>query len=142
MNGPIKFLLGILILVGLGYGGYQLWNYWGTFSHSDNNSSSTQASTSAAADVNDSSLPGMPPKLEPYLTNARARGAQGLHDFLLTYGRTISDPRLANIQLDYVVLVAHDDTAEARKIFAQVKSRTSPTSPVYPRVKLLEKTYE
>lgn len=139
MNGAIKFLLGILILAGLGYGGYQLWDYWGHFKQPD---SSSHATASAAPDIADTSLPGMPPKLEPMLANARNRGAQGLHDFLLTYGRTISDPRLASIQLDYVVLVAKDDPNEARKIFSQVKSRTSRTSPVYPRIQMLEKTYE
>lgn len=140
MNGPLKFIIGVLILVGVGYGAYELWDYWGHFKQTDN--SSAQASASAAPQVADTSLPGMPPRLEPALAAARNRGAQGLHDFLLTYGRTISDPRLASIQLDYVVLVAKDDPTEARKIFSQVKSRTSPTSPVYPRIQMLEKTYE
>jgi hypothetical protein len=140
MNGFMKLLLTVVILVGLGMGAYQLWEYWGKFRRSD--SSSGQSSPAAAPIVSDSSLPGLPPKLEPYLENARQRGAQGLHDFLLTYGRTIADPRLGNIELDYVVLVAKDNPTEARKVFARVKSRTSPTSPIYPRIQLLEKTYE
>jgi hypothetical protein len=44
--------------------------------------------------------------------------------------------------LDYVVLVAKDDPAEARRVFTRVKTRTSTTSPVYPRIESLAKTYE
>lgn len=58
------------------------------------------------------------------------------------YRRTVADPRLASIELDYVVLVAREDIAEARKVFAQVKQRTPPASLVYPRIKQLEKTYD
>ena len=138
MNGFIKLLLAVVIIVGLGMGAYQIWEYWGKFKPTE----SSSQSPAAAPIVSDSSLPGMPPRLEPYLEAARQRGAQGLHDFLLTYGKTIGDPRLGNIELDYVVLVAKDKPSEARKVFAKVKSRTSPTSPIYPRVQLLEKTYE
>jgi hypothetical protein len=140
MNSFVKLLLTVVVIVGLGMGAYQIWEYWGKFK--PNESSSSQSSPAAAPVVSDTSLPGMPPKLEPYLENARQRGAQGLHDFLLTYGRTIADPRLGNIELDYAVLVAKDNPSEARKVFARVKSRTSPTSPIYPRIQLLEKTYE
>ncbi|MGZ4973707.1 MAG: hypothetical protein ACXWKG_10450 [Limisphaerales bacterium] len=139
MNGAIKFLLGVVIIIGLGMGAYQLWEYWGKFQQPD---SSSHATASTAPEVADTSLPGMSPKLEPILASSRNRGAAGLHDFLLTYGKTISDPRLASIELDYVVLVAKDDTTEARRVFAKVKSRTSPTSPVYPRVQMLQKTYD
>jgi hypothetical protein len=141
MNSFVKFLLTVIVIVGLIMGVYQVWQYWGNFSHT-NESSSSSSSAASAPQVQDSSLPGMSPKLEPMLDAARQRGATGLHDFLLTYGKTIADPRLASIQLDYVVLVAKDNPAEARRIFSQVKARTPKTSAVYPRVQMLEKTYE
>ena len=140
MNTFAKLLLTVVIVVGLVMGAYQIWDYWGKFKPKD--SSSDQSAPAAAPVVSDTSLPGMPPKLEPYLEGARQRGADGLHDFLLTYGKTIADPRLGNIELDYVVLVARNNPTEARKVFSRVKSRTSPTSPIYPRIQLLEKTYE
>jgi hypothetical protein len=87
-------------------------------------------------------LPGMNPSLEPQLDKAMARGADGLHDFLRSYGPKIQDPRRASIELDYVVLVAKKNPAEARAVFARVKERTDSSSPVYPRVKQLEKTFE
>jgi hypothetical protein len=139
MNTVMKLVVTVVVLVGLVLGAYQLWEYWGKFKPAE---STSNQSVAAVPVVSDTSLPGMPPKLEPYLEGARQRGADGLHDFLLTYGRTIADPRLGNIELDYAVLLAQKNPAEARKVFMRVKSRTSPTSPIYPRVQLLEKTYE
>jgi hypothetical protein len=140
MNSAVKLLLTVVVIIGLGMGAYQLWEYWGNFSHT--NASSSSSSPASAPVVADTSLPGMAPRLEPLLEASRQRGAIGLHDFLVTYGKTIADPRLASIQLDYVVLVAKDNPTEARRIFSQVKTRTGSTSPIYPRVQLLEKTYE
>jgi hypothetical protein len=73
---------------------------------------------------------------------ARNRGATGLRDFLARYGKNIDDPRRAWIELDYVVLLAQSSPGEARREFAKVKSRIQSDSPVYNRVKQLEKTYE
>ena len=54
----------------------------------------------------------------------------------------VQDPRKAWIELDYCVLVSREDLSEARRVFAEVKKRTPPSSPVWPRVKDLEKVYE
>jgi len=87
-------------------------------------------------------LPGMPSQLEQSLQEARKRGAAGLRDWLKAHGQSIEDPRKAWIELDYCVAVAREDTAEARRVFASVKERIGSASPVWPRVKQLEKTYE
>jgi hypothetical protein len=82
---------------------------------------------------------------ESFLTaSARAKqsGADGLKKFITQYRAAIHDPRLAWIQLDYVVLVATKDPAEARSVFAEVKKRTPKDSPVYPRIEKLSKVYE
>jgi len=44
--------------------------------------------------------------------------------------------------LDYIVLISSTNPQEARRLFTVVKQRTPTNSPVYPRVKLLEKTYQ
>ena len=54
----------------------------------------------------------------------------------------VKDPRLAWVELDYVVKVSATDPLEARKIFQAVKKRTPTDSPIYPRIKSLEKNYE
>ena len=84
----------------------------------------------------------MPSGLEPTLQAAQTAGAPGLKNWLKQYGRVVGDPRLAWIELDYVNMLRNDDPAEARRVFAAVKKRTTPASPVYERVKQLEKTYE
>ena len=135
----MKFVLTVIIIVGLSLGAWQIYQYWGTFKNKE-----TQSTAPAApqASFGGAGLPGMPSRLESALDASEQRGANGLRDFLTTYGKTINDPRLAWIQLDYVVLVASSDPAEARRVFGLVKSRTGTDSPVYSRVKQLEKTYE
>jgi hypothetical protein len=54
----------------------------------------------------------------------------------------IQDPRKAWIELDYCVVLARENPKEARRIFDQVKQRIRPDSPVYPRIKQLEPTFE
>ena len=133
----MKFLVGLIIVVGLAIGAWQLYEYWGQFKEKE-----PVAAAPAPPDVSGDQLPGMLPKLQPVLEIAQRRGAAGLHDFLTMYGNTINDPRRAWIELDYVVLLAQSSPGEARQEFAKVKSRVQPGSPVYNRVKQLEKTYE
>ena len=87
-------------------------------------------------------LEGMPPSFEPALAAAQKQGAAGLRNFLANYGRSIRDPRLADIELDYVVLLSRQDPAEAKRVFEAVKVRTVMSSPVYGRIKKLEKTFQ
>jgi hypothetical protein len=133
----MRFLVGLIIVVGLSLGAWQLHQYWGLFKEKK-----PAAAAPAPPDVSGGQLPGMPPGLQRVLDAARQRGAPGLHDFLTMYGNTISDPRRAWIELDYVVLLAQSSPGEARREFAKIKSRVPPGSPVYYRVKQLEKTYD
>lgn len=137
-DGLMKFVIGAIVIVGLAVGGYHLNQYWGKFK--DVNSDTTQPA--AAPVISGDALPGMPANLEGTLNQAKLRGATGLHDFLQMYGNTISDPRRAWIELDYMVLLAQTSPGEARQEFAKIKSRITPSSPVYNRMKQLEKTYE
>jgi len=134
----MKFLITALVVLGLSIGAWQVYQFWGKYRGSD-----TASETAAPPpQINGDSLPGMPQSLEQTYQASRQRGITGLRDFLKEYGNSVSDPRLASIQLDYVLLVAPGNPAEARRVFALVKNRTQPDSPVYPRVQQLEKTYE
>ena len=62
--------------------------------------------------------------------------------WLKANAQSVEDPRRAWLELDFCVAVAREDPAEARRVFAQVKERIGPASPVWPRMKELEKTYE
>jgi hypothetical protein len=87
-------------------------------------------------------LPGMVSQLEPSLQAAKNQGAAAMKNWLKTYGYAIHDPRKAWIQLDYCLLLSRENPAEARRLFAEIKNRTPETSPVWRRIKQLEKTYE
>ncbi|MFN7139886.1 MAG: hypothetical protein ACK4UN_11165 [Limisphaerales bacterium] len=132
----MKILIAITMIIGCAFMGWKLYEVWG--------SSQPKAAPKVhqAVVINGTQLPGMHPNLEATLAASQKRGAAGLRDFLKQYGNTIQDPRLAWIQLDYAVLLMRQDPAEAKKLYARVKKRTPPTSPVYPRIKQLEATYE
>jgi hypothetical protein len=132
----MKALIAILLIVGAIWGGYRLLSYW-VVVKADKKEAPAEVQPASG-----SQLPGLPPTLEGPLQAAQQKGATGLKIFLVQYGKTISDPRLASLELDYVVLVARENPTEAKKVFAKVKQRTTSSSPVYERIKQLEKTYE
>ena len=135
----MKVSIAIVIVVAALFLGWKLLDYW------DQTTQEREAKRAAAnVQVDQKQLSGLPPQLEGPLEEARKKGAAGLKDWLEKAKRSpqIKDPRLAWIELDYVVLVSHENPLEAKRVFAEVKQRTTPESPVYPRIKALEKTLE
>lgn len=133
----MKALTSILIILAVFFTVYKVWNYWDKVS-----TEREVAEERAKKPLDPASLQGLDYKLEQSLRDAQANGADGLKDFLERYRRVTKDPRLAWIELDYVQLVAPKNPGEAKKVFAGVRQRTPPESPIYKRVKELEKTYE
>ena len=131
-------LIAVLIVALVLYGGWHLFLYWDKV----RNEEQTAQKQAVATAVDPRQLPGMPQQLQTALDAAEKQGAPGLKNFLKTYDRSLQDPRKAWIELDYCVYVAQKDPTEARRVFAAVKERTPPASPVWPRIKDLEKTYE
>ncbi len=131
-------VISIFIVVVLIYGGWHLFLYWEKVQKQEE----TAKKEAAAVVVTGDQLPGLPYGLESGLQAAQKQGATGLRNWLKTYGRSVQDPRKAWIELDYCRAVFRDDPSEARKVFGQVKERTPATSPVYPRIKEFEKTYQ
>ena len=134
----MKVVIAIVIVALLGFVGYKVWEYW----------TQTEGDKSPAgntpAQVQSESLPGLPSQLEPRLQEAKSRGPDTFKEFIDTIKKSplVKDPRLASIELDYVVMIASRDPAEAKRLFAKIKERTPPDSPLYPRIKSLEKTFE
>jgi len=133
----VKFVVGLIIVVGLSLGVYQFYQYYSKFEDKPH-----VTAAPAHVEINGDQLPGLPPDLQGPLQDAADRGAEGLKAFLKQHGKEIQDPRRAWIELDYVVLAGTTDLADARLVFGKVKARVTPDSPVYPRLKELEKTYE
>ncbi|MCP5519372.1 MAG: hypothetical protein H7A45_19180 [Verrucomicrobiales bacterium] len=87
-------------------------------------------------------LPGMPASLESGLETAKQDGATGLADWLARNRAQVRDPRLAEIELDYVVLVGGSDRAEAKRALEAIGRRIRSDSPVHARYEQLKKAYE
>lgn len=135
----MKALLALLILMAVYWVANRLYSTYRTIDR--NQPSSEQGSPAPQSAAASSNLPGLPPALEPSLSAAQAQGAAGLRNWLQTYRSQVRDPRLAAIELDYVVLISLQDPAEAKRIYESVKARTPTFSPVYSRVKRLEDTF-
>ncbi len=131
-------LIAALILVIALYGGWHLFLYWDKIKHEEE----TAQKQAAASVLVPEQLPGLPQALELTLQTAQKQGATGLKGWLKMYGQNVQDPRKAWIELDYCVLVAREAPTEAKRVFASVKERTPPSSPVWPRLKQLEKSCE
>jgi hypothetical protein len=131
-------LISILIILVILFGGWELFKYWEKIKD-EREISQKEA---AASVVVPQSLPGLPEKLEPSLQAVQKQGAAALRNWLTTYGQVVQDPRKAWIELDYCVMAARENPADARRVFAAVKERTPPSSPVWPRIHDLEKSYQ
>jgi hypothetical protein len=95
----------------------------------------------AAAPQQQAQLDGLPPQFEASLQHAESQGAPALKTWLQRNRKYVRDPRLAEIELNYVVLVSRMNPAEAKQVFQSVKKRTPKTSPLYDRIKRLDATY-
>jgi hypothetical protein len=126
------------MIIAVLYGGWQFFLYWERVKNAEED----KQKQDVAAKVIGDQLPGLPYTLEPSLQTARSQGATGLRAWLKANGQSVEDPRKAWIELDFCVAVAREDPAEARRVFASVKERLSPSSPVWPRMKKLEETYK
>ncbi len=133
-----KVLIAIVIIAVVALGGYQLFEYWDKVQNEK-----VEAQKQAASSVvNPDSLPGLPEPWRASLNNAEQQGPTALGNWLKTYGAKVQDPRKAWIELDYVVMITRDNPQEAKRIFGEVKDRILPTSPVWPRIQTLQKSYE
>jgi hypothetical protein len=131
-------LIAAFIIILVLYGAWHLFLYYEKVQKEDE----TKQKQEQATMVSEDQLPGLPNNLAPSLRAAKQQGVAGLRNWLKNYDRLVQDPRKAWIELDLCVLLSHEDLPEARRVFAEVKARTPPSSPVWPRVKQLEKTFE
>jgi hypothetical protein len=133
----MKALIAILIVVAVIFGGWKLWEYWDTVDQQ-------KEAAQKIPDVTEDQMGRMTPELENTLQEAKKKGASGVKDWLKRYQKSpkIPEARLAWIKLDYVLMASQNDPLEAKKVFADVKENTPTSSPVYPRIKKLEKSYQ
>jgi hypothetical protein len=131
----VKVVISILIALGLFYAAKNLMGKY------DEITKKGRGEITAAA-VAPVQLTGLPERLEPLLADAQRSGHQAFKAFLDRYRTAIQDPRLGDLQLDYVLAVSRSNLSEARQVFAEVQARTPLSSPLYPRVKRLANSYQ
>lgn len=135
-------LISVVIILLVLWGGWELFFYWERVK----NEQETQKKQAAAAQVLGENLPGMPyqngQQMEQSLKAAQNQGAGAMHNWLKTYGSAVQDPRKAWIELDYCLLLSREDPAGAKRLFSEIKQRTPQTSPVWPRIKEMSKSYD
>jgi hypothetical protein len=136
----MKAAISILIVIGVIFGVYKLWEYWDAVEQQKDLAVKKARQEAVLGD----SLPGLPYELEEDLRKAREGGPETLKAFIERVKKSpkVSDPRLAWIELEYVKKVSLNDPIEAKRAFREVKERIDADSPVYKEVKRLEKTYE
>ena len=129
----------VLIIAVVLFGGWKLFEYWDRIQ----NEKASAAKEAAAKIVSGNQLPGMPRwEWEQSLEAAQRGGSDSLGSWLKLYGHEVRDPRKAWIELDYVILLGKKNPQEAKRLFTEVKRRTPENSPVRPRIRELEKSYE
>ena len=132
-------VIGIAIILLLGIGGARFAAYYREVNRQVDEQNNRWNDPIPAAPVVD---PGMPASLEPTLEAAKEKGAAALKKWLDQYRNYVKEPRLSEIELDYVVMVGRSDPPEARRVFAEVKARNGDDSPVAERIVKLARTYE
>jgi len=111
--------------------------------HAAEESAARAATPSASSGgVPGDELPGLPPQFEASLTQARSGGVEELGKWLKQWGKQVRDPRLASIELDYIVMLNLRNHKAARERFLEVATRTQPGSPVFERIRKLAPAYD
>ena len=132
-------LIAALAVIAALFIAWQVFVYWDKVK---NEEESVRKEAAAAEIVRWDQLSGVPDKLKDSLNKAETQGAPALRNWLKAYGSAVQDPAKAWVELDYCVAVTRDDPTEAKRVFADVKSRVTKSSPVRPRLEKLAKTYE
>jgi hypothetical protein len=136
----MKHLLNLLLLLAVLWLGKELYNFWLRVKAKADAQDRGQAAE-VQKPAESAVMAGLPPSMEPSLQEAMKQGAPALEAWLKQNGNYVADPRRASIELDYAVLIGSKDFARARQIYSDVRGRTPTNSPVYPRVRQLERTF-
>lgn len=139
----IRNLIGVLLIIAALLGLKELHQYWEKVKSQQETRDRPAVGAPAVAPAATAAggLSGLPPSLEASLQEAKSQSPAALRLWIEKHRPYVQDPRLASIELDYVVLVGGRNYLEAKKIFHAVRERTPTNSPVYARIQQLEKNY-
>lgn len=129
-------LLWIAVILLIGYFGIRFSNYYREINREIDERNKPSEPAAPSRD------PGMPDALEPLLADAQKKGAKAMKKWLDQYRHLVKEPRLSEIELDYVMLLGRINPPEARRVFARIRARNGASSPLADRIEKLAKTYE
>jgi len=132
-----KLITAFIVIVVI-YCGYHLFVYW----EKVKNEEETRQKQATGREINPETLAGLPYNLRDSLAAAQRQGSAATRTWLKQFGPQLQDPRKAWIELDFCEAITREAPNEAKQLFKAVKDRTPQTSPVWKRVKQLEKSYE
>lgn len=130
-------VIGVAILLLLGFAGWRFAAYYREVNRQIEERNNHWEQTSAPAES-----PRMSPALESSLAAAKTRGASEFKKWIRQYRQYVQEPRLSEIELNYVIIVGRSDPVEARRVFAAVRKRNGKSSPLAARIQKLAKTYQ
>ena len=135
----MKALLSIIIVLAIIFTVWKVVDYYQQVEQENE-----QKEAASGVNLSPRSLSGLPKELERPLAEVAKKGPVALKDWLdqAKANGMVKDPRLAWIELDYVLMVVREDPVEAKRVFLSLNSRLDRDSPVYPRLKSLEKSFE
>ena len=131
----MRKVMGILLLAAAVFAGFKFYEYI------QRSIAENEKRPDAETQWAPGKIPGLPARLEDSLTEAKQQGPDGLRRWLARYRLEVQDPRLTEIDLDYVVLIGRSDPKEARRILNAIGQRIPPDSPVYERYEQLNRVY-
>jgi hypothetical protein len=134
----MKALISIFIIAVFVFCGWKIFSYYQKVEAENQ----TKQKVETGAELRPDDLPGLPAGLFTSLQAAQKNGSTGLREWLKFYGAQVQDPRKAWIELDCSLALLRTDPNDAKRIFNAVKDRTSTNSPVYPRIRQLEKSFQ
>ena len=130
-------LLLVLLVVSVGYGVYRISLVYEAADREER----SLARRGAAEPVGEAAIPPLSQSMEAALGSAKIGGATTVRIWLESNARSIPEPRLSAIELDYAQLLIRSNPVEARRIFAVVKAKNKADSLLAARILKLAKTF-
>jgi len=137
----MKVLVNVLIALAVAFVGFKIFVHWEKVKEKR----VLEERAERGADIDPDQLPGLPSQFKARLRDVQQNGDPAVFKRFIDACKSqpgVADPRLAWMELDYVVMLSASNPVEARKIFRAIKKRTPEDSPIMPRIRLMEKHYE
>jgi cytochrome c-type biogenesis protein CcmH/NrfG len=136
----LRLLITVVIVVAAFSLVRRMTNYYGDVKSKQNDGRAVREQPAAPAP--NEPLAGLPAQFEGSLQSAQNLGPVAMKRWLDSYAKYVADPRLAQIELDYVQMISRENPAEARRLFAEVRRRLPAASPLQSRIKEMVPTYQ